>query len=157
MTLAGRSHDYKRNGTSTLFAAFEVATGKVTAAQEAPATRRISRFHERHRRPLSGHGHPCRPRQPQYPQAQERPLAQASPERAFPLHADTSLLAPSGRDLVFDSGTKVPALLHLCGTAHEHIDAFIEAYNEDAKPFVWTKAKVHQRRVKGRRISELLY
>jgi transposase len=52
-------------------------------AQEAPATRRIPRFHERHRRPLSGHGHPCRPRQPQYPQAQERPLAQASPERAF--------------------------------------------------------------------------
>ena len=30
--LTGHSHDYKRNGTSTLFAAFEVATGKVTAA-----------------------------------------------------------------------------------------------------------------------------
>ena len=29
--LTGHSHDYKRNGTSTLFAAFEVATGKVTA------------------------------------------------------------------------------------------------------------------------------
>ena len=32
---------------------------------------------------------------------------------------------------------------------------FIEVYNENAKPFVWTKAKVHQRRVKDRRISEL--
>jgi hypothetical protein len=30
-TLTGHSHDYKRNGTTTLFAAFEVATGKVTA------------------------------------------------------------------------------------------------------------------------------
>jgi hypothetical protein len=30
-TLTGHSHDYKRNGTSTLFSAFEVATGKVTA------------------------------------------------------------------------------------------------------------------------------
>ena len=29
--LTGHSHDYKRNGTSTLFAAFEVATGKVTS------------------------------------------------------------------------------------------------------------------------------
>jgi hypothetical protein len=29
--LGGRSHDYKRNGSSTLFAALEVATGKVTA------------------------------------------------------------------------------------------------------------------------------
>ena len=37
----------------------------------------------------------------------------------------------------------------------EHIDAFIAAYNQNAKPFVWTKAKVHQRRVKGRRISQL--
>ena len=30
--LTGHSHDYKRHDTSTLFAAFEVATGKVTAA-----------------------------------------------------------------------------------------------------------------------------
>jgi transposase len=33
-TLTGQSHDYKRNGTSTLFAAFEVATGKVTAVHK---------------------------------------------------------------------------------------------------------------------------
>jgi hypothetical protein len=26
---------------------------------------------------------------------------------------------------------------------------------KNAKPFVWTKAKVYQRRVKGRRISQL--
>jgi len=28
----------------------------------------------------------------------------------------------------------------------EHIDAFINAYNEKAEPFVWTKKKVRQRR-----------
>ena len=32
----------------------------------------------------------------------------------------------------------------------EHIDAFIETYNKHAKPFVWTKAKVHQKRIKVR-------
>ena len=37
--LTGHGRDYKRNGTSTLFAAFEVATGKVTP----PATRRLRR------------------------------------------------------------------------------------------------------------------
>jgi hypothetical protein len=37
----------------------------------------------------------------------------------------------------------------------EHIDASIETYNEDAEPFVWAKSKVHQRRVKGRRLSDL--
>ena len=36
--LTGQSHDYKRHGTSTLFAAFEVATGKIMTA------------HKRHRR-----------------------------------------------------------------------------------------------------------
>jgi hypothetical protein len=33
-TLTGDSHDYKRNGTSTLFAAFEVATGKEKVAHK---------------------------------------------------------------------------------------------------------------------------
>jgi hypothetical protein len=30
--LSGRSHDYKRHGTTTLFAALEVATGRIIAA-----------------------------------------------------------------------------------------------------------------------------
>ena len=30
------------------------------------------------------------------------------------------------------------------------IDAFIEAYNENAKAFAWTKSKVHQKRLKAR-------
>jgi transposase len=33
-TLTGHSHDYKRHGTTTLFAAFEVGTGKVTATHK---------------------------------------------------------------------------------------------------------------------------
>ncbi|HEY5049152.1 MAG TPA: IS630 family transposase, partial [Rhizomicrobium sp.] len=37
----------------------------------------------------------------------------------------------------------------------EHIDAFIGKYNERAKPFVWTKKKVRQRRFKGQRITQL--
>jgi hypothetical protein len=32
--LTGQSHDYKRHGTTTLFAAFEVATGKVRATHK---------------------------------------------------------------------------------------------------------------------------
>jgi transposase len=36
-----------------------------------------------------------------------------------------------------------------------HIDAFITDYNENAAPFIWTKSQVHQRRFKGRRISQL--
>ncbi len=53
-----------------------------------------------------------------------------------------------GKSLLGASFTSVAQL-------RAHIDAFIEVYNDNAKPFVWTKTKVHQRRVKGRRISEL--
>ena len=31
-----------------------------------------------------------------------------------------------------------------------HIDAFIEDYNEHAKPFAWTKSEAHQKRLKAR-------
>jgi hypothetical protein len=37
----------------------------------------------------------------------------------------------------------------------ERIDAFIDSYNHDATPFAWTKAKVYQRRLKDRRVSQL--
>ena len=29
-----------------------------------------------------------------------------------------------------------------------HIDAFIRTYNETARPFVWTKSEVYQKRLK---------
>ena len=29
-----------------------------------------------------------------------------------------------------------------------HIDSFIASYNADAKPFLWTKSAVHQKRLK---------
>ena len=46
--LTGHSHDYKRHGTTTLFAAFEVATGKVTGAhEEAPAPQGVPGLHGR--------------------------------------------------------------------------------------------------------------
>jgi hypothetical protein len=32
--MSGQSHDYKRHGTSTLFAALEVATGKIVTAHK---------------------------------------------------------------------------------------------------------------------------
>jgi hypothetical protein len=31
-----------------------------------------------------------------------------------------------------------------------HIDTFIRNYNDEARPFVWTKSAVHQKRMKPR-------
>jgi hypothetical protein len=38
--LTGHRHDYKRNGTSTLFAAFDVATGRVFDVATGKVNRR---------------------------------------------------------------------------------------------------------------------
>ena len=37
----------------------------------------------------------------------------------------------------------------------QHIDAFIQTYNTNTAPFVWTKAHVKQQPFKGRRVSQL--
>ena len=47
----------------------------------------------------------------------------------------------SGQSLKGGSFRSVPALI-------AHIEAFIASYNEDARPFVWTKSVVHQKRMK---------
>jgi hypothetical protein len=73
-------------------------------------------------------------------------VAYYTPTRASWLNQVDSIL--HGQSLAGASFTSVEQL-------KEHIDAFIETYNKTAAPFVWTKSKVHQRRVKGRRLSDL--
>ena len=152
-----RSHDYKRHGTTTLFAAFEVATGKVTGAHkkrrrrkeflafmdEVVATYPKTRLevildnlntHKKNEEWLARH-----------------PLVtfHYTPTRASWLNQVEGWFSIlQGQSLTGASFTSVEQL-------KKHIDAFIESYNEDAEPFVWTKSIVHQRRVKGRRLSDL--
>ena len=66
----------------------------------------------------------------------------APPQCEISLHADKRVLA---------RGASFTSLKQL----QEHIDAYINAYNEKAEPFVWTKKKVRQRKFKGRRITQL--
>ena len=47
----------------------------------------------------------------------------------------------SGSSLQGTSFTSVKGLI-------AHIEAFIASYNQDAKPFIWTKSAVHQKRLK---------
>jgi len=106
--LTGHSYEYKRNGTITLFAAFEVATGKFID------------FH-------------------------------FTPTRASWLNQVEIWFS------ILESQSLRGASFSYVSQLREHIDAFIAAYNKNAAPLVWTKAKVHQRRIKGRRISELRF
>jgi transposase len=156
--LTGHSHDYKRNGTSTLFAAFEVATGKVATAHKQ--RRRRVEFLDFMNDIVAAHAgrdihvvldnlNTHKPKNDRWLKRHSNVHFHFTPTRASWLNqVEIWFSILQGKSLRGASFTSVAEL-------REHIDAFIEAYNENAKPFVWTKTKVHQRRFKGRRVSQL--
>ncbi len=149
--ITGQSHDYKRNGTTTLFAALDLKSGKVVGRHNKRRRRvEFSRLHEQGRRRSSGSRNPCRARQSLDPQAQARHVTQASQERAFPLHPDACLLAQPGRNRVLDPRGSIArgSLVPKRSRTHRPYRGFHPDYNETVKPFVWTKSEVHQKRLK---------
>ena len=157
--LTGQSHDYKRNGTTTLFAALEVASGKVKAAHKKRRRRKeflafmdevVAEYpnqplkvildnlntHKKNERWLKRH---------------PNVTFHFTPTRASWLNQiECWFSILQGLSLAGASFTSVDQL-------KEHIDAFIKTYNKTAEPFAWTKSKVYQRRVKGRRLSDLWF
>src|SRR3989441_7853802 len=117
--LTGQSHDYKRHGTTTLFAALEVATGKIIATH-SKRRRRVEflDFMNSVTAAFPGRKASRHPRQPQHPQ-EKRALAQGPPECAISFHADKRVLAQSGRGVVLDLAGAVAQrhLLHKPQTA----------------------------------------
>jgi len=155
--LTGQSHDYKRHGTTTLFAALEVATGKIVAA------------HSKQRRRVEFLGFmnslvACYPSRELHVvldnlnthKKNERWLKKHPtvhfhfiPTRSSWLNqVETWFSILQGQSLTGTSFTDIEQL-------KEHIDAFIAAYNTTAQPFAWTRKRVYQRRFKNRRITQL--
>jgi transposase len=149
--MIGQSHDYKRNGTTTLFAALNVGTGEVTG-----------RHYKRRRRLefLDFMNRMVKQYQGKEIHVVLENLSTDKPKRDLwlarhpnvhfhytPTHTSWlnqieiwfSIL--SGKSLKGGSFGSVTELI-------AHIDAFIANYNEDARPFVWTKSVVHQKRMK---------
>jgi transposase len=155
--LTGQSHDYKRHGTTTLFAALEVATGRIIA-EHSKRRRRIEflgfmkslvaaypgrelhvvldnlNTHKKNERWLKKH---------------PNVHFHFTPTRASWLNqVEIWFSILQGQSL---SGASFEAVKEL----QQHIDAFIRTYNDKAQPFAWKKKKVRQRRFKGRRITDL--
>jgi transposase len=155
--LTGHSHDYKRHGTSTLFAAFEVATGKVKAAHKKRRRRKefldfmdeVVAAYPRRRLKVILDNLNTHKKNEDWLARHPKVTFHYTPTRASWLNQVEGWFSIlQGQSLAGASFTSVEQL-------RQHIDAFIDTYNEDAEPFAWTKSQVHQRRVKGRRISEL--
>jgi transposase len=154
--LTGQSHDYTRHGTTTLFAALDVATGKITAAH-AKRRRRVEflAFMDRIVKAYPGRQLHVVLDNLNTHKKNEAWLAR-HPNVKFhytPTHASWlnqieiwfSIL--QGQSL---SGASFTALSQLL----DHIDAFVEKYNQTAKPFAWTKKKVRQKKL-IKRITQL--
>ncbi len=99
-SLTGQSHDYKRHGTTTLFAALEVATGKILATHTR--RRRRVEFLDFMDRVTAA-----------FPNRQlhvildnlstrKRGMAQGTSQCEISFHAHQRILAQSGRGMVFD-------------------------------------------------------
>src|SRR5476651_687155 len=155
--LTGQSHDYKRHGTTTLFAAFEVATGKVRAAHKKRRRRKefldfmddvVAAYPKARLKVILDN---LNTHQKNDEWLKRHPLVtfHFTPTRASWLNqVECWFSILQGKSL---SGASFTSLQQL----QEHIDAFIRAYNDKAEPFAWTKKKVRQRRFKGRRITQL--
>src|SRR5439155_16051381 len=155
--LTGQSHDYRRHGTTTLFAALDVATGTIIAAHSKRRRRveflgfmnsLVAAFPHRELHVILDNLNTHK--------KNERWLKK-HPKVYFHFiltwslwlnQVETWFSILQGQSLSGASFTVVEQL-------QEHIDAFIAAYNETAEPFAWTKKKVYQRRFKNRRITQL--
>jgi|SRR5208282_2471448 len=149
--MTGQSHDYKRNGTTTLFAALDVATGKVIGRHtkrrrrveflafmnEVVATHQDCPVHVVLDN-LSTH----KPKHDRWLARHKNVSFHYTPTHTSWLNQIEiwfSILA--GKSL---NGASFKGIEEL----KAHIDAFIRTYNETARPFVWTKSEVHQKRLK---------
>jgi hypothetical protein len=152
--LTGQSHDYKRHGTTTLFA-LEVATGKIIATH-SKRRRRVefldfmdgvtAAFPNRQLHVILDNLNTHKKNE-QWLKAHPNVQFHFTPTSASWLNQiEVWFSILQGQSL---SGASFTSLKQL----EQHIDAYIRAYNDQAEPFVWTKKKVRQRRFKSRRIT----
>ena len=140
------THDYKRHGTTDLFAAMNVATGEVLfdTKKSHKATDVLAFFKLIDLHVAQGSRNPRRARQPLRPQGAPRGQVAGGPQ-AGPLapafHADLVVVAEPHRAVVQELTerrlrrgvfTSVAQLI-------EAIETWAEHWNDDPKPFVWHK------------------
>jgi transposase len=156
--LTGHSHNYTRHGTTTLFAALDVATGKLIATHKN--RRRRLEFLAFMNDIVAAHPgqdihvvldnlRTHKPKRDHWLKRHPNVHFHFTPTNASWLNQVEiwfSILA--GKSLSSASFTSVAQL-------RQHIDDFITTYNAGATPFVWKKSEVHQRRFKNRRVSQL--
>jgi len=151
--ITGQSHDYKRHGTTTLFAALDLSSGEVVG-RHYKRRRRVefldfmnkvaAAYPEREIHVVLDNLSTHKPKRDMWLKRHKNVHFHYTPTHASWLNQIEiwfSILAKKSLDGA--SFTSVEELV-------QHIDAFISDYNKTARPFIWTKSEVRQKRLKPR-------
>ncbi len=144
--LRGFSHEYKRHGTSTLFAALEVATGQVRAGHYHRRRRRefldfmnevIQGYPDREIHVILDHLNTHKPKQDRW--VLRHPHVHL---HFLPTHASWMNLVECWFSILSRAALRGASFTDV-QQLRAAIDAFIAVYNPAAAPFEWRKQVVH--------------
>lgn len=144
--ISGFSHDYKRHGTTTLFAALEVATGQVKAGHYRRRRRRefldfmnqvVAEYPDREIHVILDNLRTHKPKEDRWLARHKNVHLHFTPTHASWLNQIECWFSILSRRAL--KGANFTSVRQL----QDAIDNFIEAYNKDAAPFEWRKRKVH--------------
>lgn len=149
--LRGFSHDYKRHGTTTLFAALEVATGLVQAGHYRRRRRvefldfmngLVTAYPHRQIHVILDNLNTHKPKHDRWRQRHPNVRFHYIPTHASWLNqVEIWFSILSRQSLTAASFTSTQQL-------RQHIDDFVAAYNQNAHPFEWKKQAVFQKHPK---------
>ena len=146
--LTGFSHGYKRHGTTTLFAALELATGQVTAGHYRRRRRRefldfmnqiVGLYEGFELHIILDNLNTHKPKRDRWLQRHPNVHFHYTPTYTSWLNQIEVWFSILSRRALQGASFTSPY------EVREAIDRFIEAYNQNAAPFEWTKADVKQR------------
>jgi transposase len=152
-SLHGQAHEYRRRGTTTLFAALEVATGQIKAKHSKRRRRAefldfmnevVADYPDQEIHVVLDNLRTHKPKRDRWRARHKNVHFHFTPTHASWLNQVEiwfSILAR--RTLEGASFTSVRQL-------RQAIDAFIEAYNPTAAPFQWRRATIHPKRLASR-------
>src|SRR5579863_9103979 len=142
----GRSHGYKRHGTTTLFAAFDIATGQVVAGHYNRRRRRefldfmnqiVTAYPDRDLHVVLDNLNTHKPKQDRWLQRHPQVHLHFIPTYSSWLNQVECWFSILGQQALQGVSFTSPTQLR------EAIDKFVKVYNHKAAPFEWTKAVVH--------------
>jgi transposase len=149
--LTGFAHEYKRHGTSTLFAALEVATGLVHAGHYRRRRRRefldfmnelVAKNPDKEIHVVLDNLNTHKPKQDRWLKVHPQVHFHFIPTRSSWLNQVECWFSILSRGaLQGASFTSVKMLI-------EAIETFVASWNQHATPFEWTKEEVHQQQMK---------